>query len=199
MPMRVPQLFALPLVLFGSSCGPDSALRAPVRTHDAEPAMAADEDHEDLKTESSGHSESGVDWESLVEGASPVDKRFGEGSDSGTGSNSSAASSQAPPAVAGSPIGWQPLSEYLSVPVETSRETHDQDGRLMKIWSSNSAGVSHGPEVALHGNGMVRRRQHFRDGILDGTFEAFFDTGMLRVTGAYKDNKQDGVWERYSS
>ena len=142
-----------------------------------------------------------LDWDALVRGESPLDERFGEGSSRSASTSGAAAGERAeasqPPAL--DPADWVPLSEFDGVPVTTYRETDARTGRLERIGTKDADGVDHGPEWSLFANGVVRRRQSYSRGQLDGPFVACFDTGMLRAKGSYALGGQTGEWERYSS
>lgn len=38
---------------------------------------------------------------------------------------------------------------------------------------------------------------NYNNGLLHGDFKEYFDTEQLKISGSYKNNKKDGIWETY--
>jgi uncharacterized protein len=61
----------------------------------------------------------------------------------------------------------------------------------------NAAGQKHGLWVAY--NGRVQYKQTYKNDLLDGPYEYYYESGVLWTTGNYKDGKHEGLWKSYFS
>ena len=99
------------------------------------------------------------------------------------------------------PRGWEPIEAFEGVPVRTVRE-YRSSGRLARIaCSKQGAGevrTAHGPEWTFFEHGGIRIRRQWVDGVLHGSFNAWFRSGMARSDGEYWNGERHGCWKRYN-
>ncbi len=60
-----------------------------------------------------------------------------------------------------------------------------------------TADIRNGEWTKYHPSGSLHMRTIFRNGRLDGIFEAFFENGRPEVTGQYRNDIKEGLWTVY--
>jgi antitoxin component YwqK of YwqJK toxin-antitoxin module len=98
------------------------------------------------------------------------------------------------------PREWVPLDEFQGVPVETRRAYHP-DGGLEQIRTVDPTKIGpegfHGPELAYFQNGVMRSRQTWVRGRLEGESTFWYFAGTLRWRCTFLAGERDGVYEEY--
>lgn len=62
----------------------------------------------------------------------------------------------------------------------------------------DESGARHGKTWVLHPIGQPKSEQEFIEGIPDGRYRAWTETGMLKMAGVFKAGKKTGVWQVFS-
>lgn len=57
--------------------------------------------------------------------------------------------------------------------------------------------VFSGTGIAKDRHGNVRGRYEFEDGLLDGSYSAWYEKGQLAVDGTYENGNREGVWSSW--
>ena len=98
------------------------------------------------------------------------------------------------------PEGWQPIQEFLGRPVEVVRVLR-ADGRLERITThlrgQRGPGSHHGPEWLQFPNGVSKLRQVWVEGVLEGPFSTYWNIGLIRTEGVYRQGQRHGSFYQY--
>ena len=98
------------------------------------------------------------------------------------------------------PEGWEPIQEFLGRPVEVVRVLR-ADGRLERITThlqgQRGPGSHHGPEWLQFPNGVSKLRQVWVEGVLDGPFSSYWNIGLIRTEGVYRQGQRHGSFYQY--
>jgi uncharacterized protein len=70
-------------------------------------------------------------------------------------------------------------------------------GNLRSKGSYNDKGERNGPWQYYHFNGLLKGKQFYKDGVLDGEEIFYFDNGALSTTATFKNGEEDGVSKSY--
>ena len=60
-------------------------------------------------------------------------------------------------------------------------------------------GLRQGYWVRYHDSGQLNYKGHFKHNKKDGTWVTYFENGQLHSKGAYKDGKKEGYWVTYGN
>lgn len=113
-------------------------------------------------------------------------------------------------------------SEFLiDTKVEVKKKFYE-DGQLKSISPVNQSGLKDGEVVTYYPNGNVLNKANYKNGIrvgknlvyfensrvkikeyyndeglVDGSYEEFFENGQLNITGQFKRGLKEGVWKEF--
>jgi hypothetical protein len=70
---------------------------------------------------------------------------------------------------------------------------------IIKFKGNFRFGERHGQWLSFYPNGLAWSEMHYDKGLREGPNLAYFETGKLRYSGFYRNDKKDSIWCYYDS
>ncbi|MCP5023272.1 MAG: hypothetical protein GY930_16070 [bacterium] len=108
----------------------------------------------------------------------------------------------APVEKAADPDDWIPVEQVSGKLVETVRSYYPS-GHVRRIYSQLLGTFGplghHGRDLHLHANGVVIQEAFWVEGVLQGPYREWHESGQLKVESEFKSGKRDGIYMEYGT